>query len=80
MTTRIRGKGQVTIPASVRAALKLSENDLLSIARVGNAVLLYPQPSVFESVASKFSQEARRKSITLEMLLKDLRQARRKSR
>lgn len=80
MTTRIRSKGQVTIPASVRAALKLSENDLLSIARVGNAVLLYPQPSVVESVASKFSKEAKRKSITLEMLLKDLRQMRRKNR
>ena len=79
MTTRIRGKGQVTIPASVRASLKLSENDLLSIARVGDAVLLYPQSSVFESVASKFSREARRKSITLETLLKDLRRTRRET-
>ena len=79
MTTRIRGKGQITIPASVRGALKLSENDLLSVARVGDAVLLYPQPSVFESVANKFSKKARRESITLETLLKDLRQARRKT-
>ncbi len=79
MTTRVRSKGQITIPAGVRTALKLSENDLLSIARVGDAVLLYPQPSVFESVANKFSKEARRKSITLETLLKDLRQLRRKT-
>lgn len=79
MTTRVRSKGQITIPAGVREALRLSENDLLSIARVGDAVLLYPQPSVFESVANKFSKEARRKSITLETLLKDLRQVRRKT-
>lgn len=80
MTTRIRNKGQVTIPVRVRQALKLSENDLLSIARVGDAVLLYPQPSTFESVANKFSKQARRRSITLEMLLKDLRKVRSKAR
>ncbi len=76
MITRLRGKGQVTIPASVRASLKLSENDLLSIARVGEAILLTPQPSTFESVARKFSAKARKESVTLEDLLKDLRRLR----
>lgn len=77
MTTRLRGKGQVTIPAGVRSALKLSENDLLSVARVGDAILLVPKPSMFESVARRFSAKARKESITLETLLKDLRRVRR---
>ncbi len=77
MTTRLRGKGQVTIPAHIRAALKLSENDSLSIARVGEAILLTPQHSTFESVARKFSSQAKRDSVTLQDLLKDLRQVRR---
>lgn len=76
MTARLRGKGQITIPVSVRAALKLSENDALSIARVGNAILLTPQPSVFEAAARKFSAQAKKEGISLEDLLKDLRQVR----
>ncbi len=79
MVTRLRGKGQVTIPASVRTALKLSENDLLSIAKVGDAIILSPQPSTFEAVARKFSARAKKERISLEMLLKDLKQIRRKS-
>lgn len=76
MTARLREKGQITIPAWVRAALKLSENDILSIAKVGDAILLAPQPSTFESVAKKFSVKAKKEAITLEALLKDLRQVR----
>lgn len=76
MTVRLRGKGQITIPARVREALKLSENDAVSIARVGDAILLAPQPSTFESVAKKFSEKARKDSIRLEDLLKELRQVR----
>ena len=76
MIARLRGKGQVTIPASVRASLKLSENDYLSIAKVGKAILLTPQLSTFESVAKKFSAIARKESVSLEELLKDLRQVR----
>lgn len=78
MITRIRGKGQVTIPASVRVSLKLSENDLVSIARVGDAILLTPQPSDFEMIAAKFSKKAKKESVTLENLLQDLRKIRRK--
>jgi len=78
MITRIRGKGQVTIPASVRASLRLSENDLVSIARVGDAILLTPQPSDFEGIAAKFSKKAKKESVTLENLLQDLRKIRRK--
>lgn len=77
MITRLRGKGQVTIPASVRTLLKLSENDILSVARVGEAVLLTPQPSTFESAAKKFSAQAKGGAITLDSLLRDLRQVRR---
>lgn len=76
MVTRLRGKGQVTIPAPVRTSLKLSENDLLSVAKVGGAILLTPQPSAFESVSKKFSEKAKTEGLSLETLLKDLRHAR----
>ena len=76
MVVRLRGKGQITIPVRVREALKLSENNVVSIARVGDAILLSPQPSSFDSTAKKFSAKAKKESVTLEDLLKDLRKLR----
>ncbi len=78
MVTRMREKGQVTIPADIREALHLSKDSLLSIAKVGDAVILIPKPSAFESVATKFAKAAKEKGITLENLLKDLKKIRHK--
>lgn len=77
MVTRMREKGQVTIPADIRESLHLSKDSLLSIVRVGNGILLSPQPSVFEDVSKKFSKAAKEKGITLQSLLKDLKKIRR---
>ena len=76
MVTRMREKGQITIPANIRESLHLSRDSVLSIARVGDGILLTPQPSVFESVSAKFSNAAKAKGITLENLLKDLKKTR----
>ena len=76
MVTRMREKGQITIPANIRESLHLSRNSVLSIARVGEGILLTPQPSVFESVSAKFAQAAQAKGITLKDLLKDLKEIR----
>jgi AbrB family looped-hinge helix DNA binding protein len=78
MVTRMREKGQVTIPAEIRESLHLSKDSLLSVSRVGDAILLTPGPSVFESVAAKFSKLAEDKGITLQNLLKDLKKIRHK--
>jgi AbrB family looped-hinge helix DNA binding protein len=78
MVTRMREKGQVTIPANIRESLHLSKNALLSVARVGDSILLSPKLSVFEDVSEKFSKAAQDKGITLEELLKDLKKTRNK--
>ncbi len=76
MVTRMREKGQVTIPADIRESLHLLKDSLLSIARVGDGILLTPKPSVFESVSAKFSKMAEKKGMTLQGLLKDLKKIR----
>lgn len=76
MVTRMREKGQVTIPASIRESLHLSKHSLLSVARVGDGILLTPGVSVFEDVSTKFSKAAEEKGITLDSLLKDLKKKR----
>jgi len=72
MVTRMREKGQITIPANIRASLHLSRDSVLSVVRVGDGILLTPKPSVFESVSEKFSKAAKVKGISLDDLLKDL--------
>ncbi len=76
MVTRMREKGQVTIPAGIRESLHLSKDSILSVTKVGDGILLTPKPSAFESFAAKFSKEAEEKGISLEDLLKDLRKIR----
>lgn len=76
MVTRMREKGQVTIPMDIRESLHLSKDSLLSVVKVGDGILLTPRPSVFESASEKFSKLAKQKGISLEELLKDLKKIR----
>ena len=78
MVTRVREKGQITIPADIRESLHLSKDSLLSIARVGDGILLTPKAGMYESISEKFSKKAEEKGITLENLLKDLKKIRQK--
>ena len=76
MVTRMREKGQVTIPSDIRESLHLSKDSLLSVARIGDGILLTPKSSAFESVSAEFSKAAKDKGITLQELLKDLKKVR----
>jgi len=77
MVTRMRDKGQVTIPASIRESLGLEKDSMLSVARVGDAVILTCRATVFDSVSARFSKQAKKQGITLDGLLKDLKRKRR---
>ncbi len=76
MVTRMREKGQVTIPADIRESLHLSKDSILSVTRIGDGILLTPKASIYESVSAKFSKRAKEKGITLTSLLKDLKKIR----
>ena len=76
MVTKMREKGQVTIPVDIRESLHLSKDSLLSVTKVGNGILLTPKPSKFDGFADKFSKEAEKKGISLEDLLKELKKIR----
>ena len=78
MVTRMREKGQITIPADIRESLHLSKDSLLTVAKVGDAILLTQKASLFGSTAAKFSKQAAEKNISLDDLLKDLKKSRHK--
>ena len=76
MVTRMREKGQVTIPAGIRESLHLEKDSMLSVVKVGDGILLTPKSSVFGSVAARFAHAAKDKGITLGGLLKNLKKIR----
>lgn len=49
--TRIRGKGQITIPDDVRKAAGLNEGDLIDVSIEGEAIVLRPTVAVPRSQA-----------------------------
>ena len=44
MVTRMREKGQVTIPLGIRESLYGSKDSILSVVKVGNGILLMQKP------------------------------------
>ncbi len=78
MVTRMREKGQVTIPSEIRESLHLSKDSILSVTKVGDGILLTPKPSLFEATSAGFIKAAKEKKISLGDLLKDLRKIRHK--
>ena len=73
---KLREKGQITIPAPIREDLQLGENTLLTVNKIGEAIILTEKPSKFEKIAEEFSSAAKTKGITLDGLLKDLKKLR----
>ena len=78
LMSRMREKGQVTIPADIRESLRLSKDSILSVAKVGDGILLIPKPSVYEAASARFVKAAKENGITLNDLLKDLKKIRHK--
>ena len=76
MVTRVREKGQITLPAYIREALHLSKDSTLSIAKVGEAILLTPRPLSFDTIADKFEKQAKKNNVSLDDLLRDLKKLR----
>ncbi len=73
----LRERGQLTIPAGLRKELDLREDSALSLVKAGGALFLVPKALEGDTLARKTESLMKKKGITLEGLLKDLRGARR---
>jgi len=52
---KVWGRGQLTIPVSLRKELLLSEDTVMSIVNVGGSIILTPKKLIGDAVA-KFGQ------------------------
>lgn len=69
---KVWGRGQLTIPASLRKELHLDEEATLHVVKVGEALILTPKKMVGDALAKKAQREMKKAGLTLEDLLKDL--------
>lgn len=77
-TVRIRERGQVTIPSSFRKDLGLGENDTLNMVKIDEMLILTPRKPFGDAVARKVESAMKRKGMTLDDLLGNLKAQRRK--
>ncbi len=73
---KVWGRGQLTIPASIRKELKLDEDTSLTIVKAGDVVLLTPRKLVGDAVAKKASRAMKQAGLKLDDLLADLKKQR----
>jgi len=75
---RVRIRGQVTIPRDIREDMNLDEEATVNIFRVGKALLMAPKQLRRSSLAKKVEREMKRQGLSLEDLLADLRDQRKR--
>ena len=75
---RVRSRGQLTIPQDLREVLGLDEETGLNVFRVGRVLLMTPKRLQRGALASDVEREMKREGVTLEDLLKDLQDQRKR--
>ncbi|OGW68909.1 MAG: hypothetical protein A3A88_01560 [Nitrospirae bacterium RIFCSPLOWO2_01_FULL_62_17] len=71
-TVKVRGRGQLTIPASLRKDLNLDDDAALTIVKVGDVLLLTPRKLIGDAVAKKAARAMKQAGVKLDDLLADL--------
>lgn len=71
-TVKVRGRGQLTIPASLRKDLDLDDDAELTVVKVGDVLLLTPRKLIGDAVAKKAARAMKQAGVKLDDLLADL--------
>ena len=74
---KVTTKGQLTLPARIRKDLGISEDTYLLAEEIGDYVVLRRAESRFSELSERFRQDAKRKGVTRNSLLRALKGARR---
>lgn len=69
---KVWGKGQLTIPASIRKELNLKEETPLTLVKVGNVILMTPKVLQVDALAKKARKEIKKAGLTVDDVLTDL--------
>jgi len=75
---KVGGRGQLTIPASLRKKLRLDNETTLTIVKAGEALVLTPQKLIGDAVIRKSDRELKKAGLTFKDRLRDLKKQRRR--
>lgn len=73
---KMRGRGQVTIPQSLRKDLHLDDETMLTVVKVGDVLLMTPRPLQVDRVAKVAQQALKKQGLRIDDVLEDLRHQR----
>ena len=76
---RVWSKGQVTIPSEFRKRLHLEVNTPLNMVMLGEALVMVPFKTEGVKLARKFEKEMKKRRISFDDLLSDLKRLRKKT-
>jgi bifunctional DNA-binding transcriptional regulator/antitoxin component of YhaV-PrlF toxin-antitoxin module len=68
----LRERGLLTLPKSLRDALRLEPGEMLRAAKVGNAIILTPQRMDLDALRQQMRRLMKKHGVTAEDLLRDL--------
>lgn len=71
-SVKLWGRGQLTIPKEVRQALKLDQEDRLSVFVIGRCLVLTPKRLLGPALAKEIARSMKAKGLSLEDVLRDL--------
>jgi len=73
---RLRGRGQITVPQTVRDNLQVTEGDVLTLLQAGDLILLTPKQPKVPELADKIAALMEAENVTLADLLLGLEEER----
>ena len=72
-TVQMRGKGTITLPASLRKKYKLEDGELFTIIDLGEgSILIKPMVSQVNKLGDKIAKQLKEDNVTLDDLLQTL--------
>lgn len=75
-TIRVRERGQITLPQSVRTSLAVDAGDTLSLVQIGDIVLLSMKTTLIPKLSQEFSTLMQEEGVSLADLLEGLEEER----
>ena len=75
---KIRERGQLTIPYEYRKKLGIEKGDVINVMKVGEVLILTQKQVIGETIAGKMENVMKKKGLTLQDMVSNLNEQRRK--
>ena len=76
-TVRVRERGQITLPQSVRNSLAVDTGDTLNLVQIDDILLLSPRQTMIPKLSQEFTELMHEEGVSLAELLQGLEEERR---